>query len=246
VLAFYADESGSFDPHDLGRPWVVLLAIGFDDDDWLTIDEAFDGLKRWFFPFRPPAEVEIRSNAIRMALVRPDPRNPFSSLAPGKLARFGTELYRIIDGLPFVWNAAVVHKPTAARDFGCRSNHDVFALAYTSLIALIDERCRRVKRPARLFMDQQERSIEGSAHDEIARFNYRYRDGQMEQHRTRIIERPYFQDSTRSNHMQLADILAYNVLRHCRERKVPYPYFARILPKRYNWTVLGPENDVPG
>lgn len=246
MLAFYADESGSFDPYDLERPWVVLLAVGFDDDHWLTIDDAFDGLKRDFFPFRRPDDIEIRSNAIRMALVRPHRRNPFSSLAPDALARFGEELYRIIDGLPFAWSAAIVHKPTVARNLGCRSTHDVFALAYTSLIALIDERCRCTERPARLFLDQQERNIEGTAHDEIARFHYRHRGRQTELHRIRIIERPYFQDSARSNHMQLADILAYNVLRQCREGRVSYPYFTRILSKRYNWTVHSPENDVPG
>ena len=50
MLAFYADESGSFDPHDPGQPWVVLLAVGFDDDHWLTIHRAFTDLKVAYFP----------------------------------------------------------------------------------------------------------------------------------------------------------------------------------------------------
>jgi hypothetical protein len=245
VLAFYADESGSFDPHDLGRPWVVLLAVGFNDDHWLTIEDAFDDLKRAYFPSRRPSEIEIRSNAIRMARVYPHPKNPFSALDPSELYRFGIDLYDLIEALPFAWSAAVIHKPTA-HGSGCRTNRDVFALAYTSLVRLIDERCRRDDQLARLFVDQQERNIEGRAHEEIARFHYRYRDGQPERRRRRVIERPYFQDSARSNHMQLADLLAYNVLRNCREPSHTYPYFTRILQKRYDWMILGPENDVPG
>ena len=69
MLAFYADESGSFDLHDPGQPWVVFLAVGFDDDHWLTIHRAFSELKLAYSPYRVPGEFEIRSNDVRTALV---------------------------------------------------------------------------------------------------------------------------------------------------------------------------------
>jgi len=117
VLAFYADESGSFSVRDPAQPWVVLLAIGFDDDHWGTIERALNDLKRRHFPGCHPSAVEDNR-----------PSSPETSV-------------------------------------------------------------------------------------------------------TRVVERPYFHDSSRSNHIQLADIIAYNVLRRFRNGDPNYPYFTRILPK---------------
>jgi len=118
VLAFYADESGSFSVRDPAQPWVVLLAIGFDDDHWGTIERALNDLKRRHFPGCHPSAVEIRSNDLRRAHVTGKLGNVFSSLKPGALARFASDLYATVDTLPFEWCAAAVHKPSALRDFG--------------------------------------------------------------------------------------------------------------------------------
>ncbi|MBV8299056.1 MAG: DUF3800 domain-containing protein [Candidatus Eremiobacteraeota bacterium] len=118
MLAFYADESGSFSVRDPAQPWVVLLAIGFDDDHWGTIERALNDLKRRHFPGCHPSAVEIRSNDLRRAHVTGKLGNVFSSLKPGALARFASDLYATVDTLPFEWCAAAVHKPSALRDFG--------------------------------------------------------------------------------------------------------------------------------
>jgi hypothetical protein len=48
----------------------------------------------------------------------------------------------------------------------------------------------------------------------------------------RIIEQPFFMESDTSAHVQLADILAYNVLRQVRDGfATPYPFYQWILPK---------------
>ena len=47
MLSFYADESGS-----MGRgqgDWVALLAIGFHDDNWKSLKDSVDALKRRYF-----------------------------------------------------------------------------------------------------------------------------------------------------------------------------------------------------
>lgn len=51
----------------------------------------------------------------------------------------------------------------------------------------------------------------------------------------RIIEQPFFMVSKYSVHIQLADILSYNVMRHARDGGYgdgnAYAYYTRILPK---------------
>ncbi len=158
MLAFYADESGSFDLHFPDQPWVVFAAVGFDDSHWLDINEALDTLKRSYFPHLASHEVEIRSNDIRMAAVRPRPENPFASLGATKLRRFGHELYEVIDALPFSWSAVAIHKPTIVRDFQVANERDLFSVAYLSLVELLDTWCDDERTVGRLFVDQREAS----------------------------------------------------------------------------------------
>jgi hypothetical protein len=230
VLAFYADESGSFDLHFPNQPWVVFAAVGFDDDHWLTIDEDLNELKRAYFPWFPPHDVEIRSNDIRMAAIRPHSGNPFSRLEPAALRRFGHELYEVIETLPFSWCAVAMYKPSIVHDLRVTNERQLFALAYRSLIRLLDAWCENEASVGRLFVDQRESRSHGKAHREIADLHACRRQHARRFH---VVERPYFQDSARSNHIQLADVIAYNVLRRYRDDDVEYPYFARLVPKLY-------------
>jgi hypothetical protein len=245
VLAFYADESGSFDPHDPGQPWVVFLAVGFDDDHWLTIHRAFTDLKAAYFPRRPPNEIEIRSNDLRTALVHPRAGNPFSSLGASNLRRFGNELYRVVDSLPFAWCGVAIHKASARERLGVSDGHALFALAYRGMVERLHSWCAEGNQVGRFFVDQRERNLDGRVHREIAKLHECFHEWTLHPQRVcRIVERPYFQDSRRSHHLQLADIVAYNVLRRFRENDPAYPYFARVLPKlcaQDGLAVYGPE-----
>jgi Protein of unknown function (DUF3800) len=253
VLAFYADESGSFDPHDPGQPWVVFLAVGFDDDHWLTIHRAFTELKLAYFPNRLPSEIEIRSNDLRTALVYPRARNAFSSLGAQALCRFGNDLYRMIDTLPFAWCGVAIDKAFAREHLNVHDGHALFALAYRATVERLHGWCAQDDRVGRFFVDQRDRNLDGRVHRESPSSTKASADWTVHAQRTcRIVERPYFQDSRRSHHLQLADLIAYNVLRRFRENDPAYPYFSRILPKlraRDGLIVYGPkrpENDVPG
>ncbi len=232
VLAFYADESGSFDPYDPGQPWVVFLAVGFNDDHWLTIDRAFDALKRAYFPARAAHEVEIRSNDLRTALSRPRAENPFSSLDAGALRRFGDDLYEVVEQLPFAWCGTAIHKATVRQRFAVNDGHALFSLAYRATVERLHRWCLDEDQVGRLFVDQRENNLHGKVHRGIAELHQRF--GAWSTHNPRacrVIERPYFHDSRRSHHLQLADIVAYNILRRFREHDPAYSYFARILPK---------------
>ncbi|HEV2739369.1 MAG TPA: DUF3800 domain-containing protein [Candidatus Elarobacter sp.] len=229
MLAFYADESGSFDLHS-AQPWVVLLAIGFDDDHWLRIDRGVNDLKQAYFGQRHPHEIEIRSNDLRMAHVRPRPGNPFSLFDLEALRSFGNDLYALIDALPFAWCASVVHGPTAMRADSLRGSYDLFALSYRTLLGQLDRWCALTGEPGRLFLDQRDPNLHGRAHRTIiAMHDDCRRQGSPRQ--PHVIERPYFHDSARSNHIQLADIIAYNVLRRFRNGDPRYPYYVRIRSK---------------
>ena len=166
VLAFYADESGSFDLHS-AQPWVVLLAIGFDDDDWVQIDSAIHDLKRTYFGKRNADEIEIRSNLLRTAHVRPRPGNPFSLFDLDALRSFGDDLYALIDALPFAWCASVVHGPTAMTAGSVRGSYDLFSLSYRTLLGQLDRWCAFTGKPGRLFLDQRDPNLHGRAHRTI-------------------------------------------------------------------------------
>jgi Protein of unknown function (DUF3800) len=228
VLAFYADESGSFDLHSI-QPWVVLLAIGFSDDHWLQIDCGMNDLKRSYFGWKRSRDIEIRSNDLRMAHVHPRPDNPFSELDTDSLRSFGHDLYGLIDTLPFAWCASVVHGPTVANAAFPSGPPDLFALSYRTLLELLDQWCAASEEPGRLFVDQRDPNLHGRAHRTIVAMHDRLHRPDLGV--ARVIERPYFHDSARSNHIQLADIIAYNVLRRFRSGDSRYPYYARIRTK---------------
>jgi hypothetical protein len=231
VLAFYADESGTFSLRPAGQPWVVLLAVGLNDDHWMTIEEAMNGLKRRYFPDRAPREIEIRSHHLRMAHAYPRSENPFSRLSGETLRRFGEELYALIDVLPFEWRAAVMHKPSIAARLAIRPGAQLFTIAYLDLLRSLDRWCRSAGQPGRLFIDQRDAQLHGGVHDAIVRAHdlVRISDRPAFEH---VIERPYFHDSAASNHIQLADVVAYNVLRRFRDDRPDYPYYRRIIAKQ--------------
>ena len=229
MLAFYADESGSFDLHS-AEPWIVLLAIGFDDDHWLRIDGAVNDLKQAYFGIRHPHEIEIRSNDLRMAHVRPRPGNPFSRFDRGALRSFGHDLYALIEALPFAWCASVVHGPTAMKAESIHGSYDLFALSYRTLLRQLDRWCASAGEPGRLFLDQRDPNLHGRAHRTIIAMHDECRE-RASPRQPHVIERPYFHDSARSSHIQLADIIAYNVLRRFRNGDPHYPYYARIRSK---------------
>jgi hypothetical protein len=82
-------------------------------------------------------------------------------------------------------------------------------------------------------MDQQHQGLVNARHDEIIKQHRTLlRAGTPFQPIDRIIEQPFFMESETSVHVQLADVLAYNVLRQVRDGfGTPYPYYTRILRK---------------
>ena len=231
MLAFYADESGTFSVRAGDQPWVVLLAIGFDDDHWATIDDALNDLKRQYFPERSPRDVEIKSHGLRMAHVRPRAENAFSSLSRDALRRFGEDLYSVIERLPFAWCASVLHKPSVVHRMPGAAGGDLFIRAYLDLLPSLDLWCRCAGKAGRLFVDQREARLHGSIHAGIVREHEGLREAAPARG-SHVVERPYFHDSARSNHIQLADVIAYNVLRRVRDGDARYPYYRRIAAKR--------------
>jgi len=231
VFSFYADESGSADIFNDEQPWFVLLAIGLNDDNWEQIDDSVNGLKRAYFPGFWK-QVEIHSNDIRRASRQKFPPNPFSSLTPEKREQFGIDLYNLIDALPFQFCAAAVNKRAAINQKGFSSTSELFQFTYTLLVERLHGWCEREKNIGRLFVDQQEHNLLGAKHGAIETDHYALQQsGSGWQNTTCIIERPYFHDSKRSNHTQLADILAYNVYRRYVHDDPQYLYFQKTMKK---------------
>jgi hypothetical protein len=207
-----------------------MLAIGFDDDHWLRIDAAVNDLKQAYFGKKRPHEVEIRSNDLRMAHAHPRPGNPFSRFDRDALRSFGHDLYALIDALPFAWCASVLHGPTAIKTESIRSSYDLFALSYRTMLRQLDRWCASAGNPGRLFLDQRDPNLHGRAHRAIIALHDECREREPPR-QPHVIERPYFHDSARSSHIQLADIIAYNVLRRFRNSDPRYPYYVRIRSK---------------
>jgi Protein of unknown function (DUF3800) len=233
VFSFYADESGS-----VGRgqgDWVVLLAIGFPEDAWNPIKQAVDGLKRRFFANWDLNSVELKSVYLRR-WNQPDqhwPPNAFSTLDAAQIARFGDELYGLIDDAPFEWAAVAFSKAHLLRHYGVSQPRDVFFRLYMYLLERLHGWANREGTYGRLFLDQQHQGLVNARHNEIiAQHRALLRSGTPFQAVDRIIEQPFFMESGSSVHIQLADVLAYNVLRQVRDGFAqPYVYYNRILPK---------------
>jgi hypothetical protein len=159
----------------------------------------------------------------------------------------------MLDALPFAWCGAAIHKAFACERLNVNDGHTLFSLAYRTTVEQLHSWCINGGRVGRFFVDQRERNLDGRVHRDIGKLHERFPDWTTHAQRVcRIVERPYFQDSRRSHHLQLADIIAYNVLRRFRENDPTYPYFVRVLPKLWapgSLVVHGPKtprNDVPG
>lgn len=232
MYSFYADESGTAKIH-AATDWFVFLAVGLDDDNWAMIDDAVMQLKRRYFLGWPPHKVEIHSNDIRRAKISTYPPNPFATLDEPTLKRFSDDLYTLIDSAPFQWCAVAINKPGAIRKLGIASASELFKLAYVLLLERLHGWCKLENTTGRLFIDQQETNLLGGAYHELVEVDH----FNLREHGTgwlvpdRIIERPYFIDSCRSNHMQLADILAYNVYHHVAYNDRAYPFYQKALRK---------------
>jgi len=155
VLSFYADESGS-----MGRgqgDWVALLAIGFHDDNWKSLKDSADALKRRYFHNWNLDEVEIKSVYLRR-WNRPDqtwPPNAFATLQAGQMDRFGRELYELIDAAPFEWSAVAFSKAYLLSHYGITKPRDVFFRLYMSLLEQLHGWANHERTYGRLFLDQQ-------------------------------------------------------------------------------------------
>jgi hypothetical protein len=232
MLAFYADESGTAKLHTQS-PWYVFLAVGFDDKDWKRIEDSVVALKHRYFPGWKPHLVEIHSNDIRRARLQSYPPNPFSTLSAETLKAFTDDLYDLINRAPIEWCATVVNKPEAIRRYGIASAPELFQLAYLRLMERLHGWCKAKSTQGRLFVDQQELNLLGGAfHELVEEGHFRLQErGTGWQRTDNIIERPYFIDSCRSHHMQLADVLAYNVYRRFQYDDPAYPFFVRTIQK---------------
>jgi hypothetical protein len=109
----------------------------------------------------------------------------------------------------------------------------VFFKLYTYLLERLHGWAEREGTHGRLFLDQQHQGLVNTRHDEIvAQHRALLREGTRLQAVDRIIEQPFFMESDSSVHIQLADVLAYNVLRQVRDGfDKPYSFYTRILPK---------------
>jgi hypothetical protein len=233
MLSFYADESGSAGSGQGDA--VVLLAAGFTDDNWKPIKDQIDGLKRAYFKNWNLDEVELKSVYLRRWNL-PDqkwPPNAFTTLTQPQIAAFGNDLFDLIDALPIEWAAVAFSKSYLLHTHGINDSRSIFFRLYMYLLERLHGWCKRENTYGRLFLDQQHQQLVNATHDEIIKQHHQLLvAGTGWQPVDRIIEQPFFMESRYSVHIQLADILAYNVLRQIRNGFAnPYPYYARILPK---------------
>jgi Protein of unknown function (DUF3800) len=211
--------------------WVALLAIGFHDDNWKVLKDSVDGLKRRYFENWNIDDVELKSVYVRR-WNQPDqtwPANAFTTLDAGRMMRFGRELYETIDTAPFEWAAVAYSKTHLLRQYGIARPRDVFFWLYTHLLERLHEWACRENTYGRLFLDQQHQGLVNTRHAEIiAQHRTLLQKGTPHQAVDRIIEQPFFMESDTSVHVQLADILAYNIVRQARDGfEKPYPFFRR-------------------
>ncbi|HYK54469.1 MAG TPA: DUF3800 domain-containing protein [Candidatus Eremiobacteraceae bacterium] len=234
MYSFYADESGTINLRQTNQPYYVLLAIGLNDDHWKSIDNAIVGLKKSYFPGWTITDIEIRSNDIRRASLQkwPEDKNPFSTLKAADLKRFVDDLYDEINKLPFEFCSIVINKDDAIKQHGLKKGRELFRLAYMLLIERLHGWVNQEGSYGRIFVDQQAESLLGQQHDELIEDHYKLTArGSGWQQVSRIIERPFFCHSRYSNHIQIADLLAYNVYRRYANNEGGYPFFIKTMRK---------------
>lgn len=134
--------------------------------------------------------------------------------------------------LDIQWAAAAVHKPQLVQQYGIHDPRDVFVLLYKLLLERLQGWLQKEDSLGRLFLDQQHDRIVSGRHNEIIADHHRLQStGTGYLTIDRVIDQPFFMQSKYSNHIQIADLFAYNVKRQLEMGfGNKYSFYERILP----------------
>ena len=244
MYLFYVEESGEREYNPRSSDPFVTLALGIAEADWHKLNADINGIKQTHFGTR---DVKVKSNYLR----RPKERQTFYKgpygVTDATLTSFTEALYACLDSAPVHLLAVVIDKQQMWQ------GDNAFLSATTpAYIALVEQ--------IQLFLKLHGDSAYGLIiHDLIAESPSLTNTHQQEivkLHEQMIFNRstPYkpvpnliegchFIPDDQINFLQMADFVAYNVLRQFRKYSSEwdanvsvtnwekYEYFARILPK---------------
>ncbi len=195
---FYIDESGT-GLKDNKTPYFLLSAFGIPASEWQAVDEQIAALKRRLFSWAKPEDFEIKGRDLKQA------QNFFKRQAwPTRINAFH-EIAQVIADLPCQVFAVQVAKRNLPESIA--SNDQMYRLAFSRLLEVIDDELRGLGEPGMLMVDSQS-DQHSSVQDR--RLVDSYRDWVLSrQGQTNLIELPWFGFSAFYAGLQLADFTAY-------------------------------------
>lgn len=238
----FLDESGQREYGEATDPFYVVAGVVVPADKVVSLETEIGGLKRAFFRTR---RVEIKSNWLRYPAERKKHYLQAFGLGEAKLRLFVDTLYDWVLAAPVAFIAAVVDKPLMLQKYP-NPHHPsalgylLFAQRYQKFLAqrhsLGAVTCDTVS-GASLAGNQWQKLLHAQ-HLHLKKHGCPYTGSAF----PNLADSLFFDDSSHSSLIQLADLIAYNTFRQFKDHGVEwddpaseslelYSYFARVLPR---------------
>lgn len=236
MYLFYVDDSGSRDPSvaDGRDPIYSLTAIGMWEGHWREFDaELFTRKRELVKALKSAGKVtelkNIDDTEVKSSLLR-NPRNRakesafLDALSDDDRTALANLYYAQLTKRKAYAMSVVIDKRELHDDGRKRVHHIAYDILLRQIEAFLDRRHR--SHNGIIVMDDTSPQL----NEEVARMHYNILHGfSPSKHKMRrVMEYPFFSDSSFSHGLQLADLCAYNVYRAFRREQFDYPQFTAM------------------
>jgi hypothetical protein len=235
MYLMYVDESGHKNPNDK-EIWYVLAGVIVSEVDWNPVNHNVDHLKAELFPGGNVEKIELHTHMIW------NKKGLFSKFSDERIKEILTRIYQLIQNLPVTVISVAINKRElvlnyADRDpltdawtflaerfhkFLTKKYDESGAISYGLLV--IDEKTKPDDRDVRQLL--RSLRLYGTGYQSIEN----------------VIEDPVFSPSHLKNIIQLADAIAFCMLRYVKHDNNFNPYFD-IIKDKFD---KGPNGEISG
>jgi hypothetical protein len=238
MYLFYIDDSGNRDPEAKGDERVyVLAAVCIYEKRWRAFEDEIMHEKLRLLNFLKNtkgldlsiSDTEIKSNYLRRADAR-EKRSPFlHHLDGGQREALARLYYTQLEKHRMRVFLVVIDKEKLWPETTGQKLH---LIAYRLLLEKMD-RFMRACYPSHMAMVVTDNTDRGLIREVTEHHALLLHHGGKNSGFHRILEYPFFAESTLSHGVQLADLCAYNAYRAFTKDDFSYPYFEYIMPYIY-------------
>lgn len=223
----YVDESGqtAIKQSSQDNGWYILSGVLVHEKDWKYIENRLDKAKQELLPKIPPREWELHAHAIWNN--RGFFANEEFGLSLAKKEKIFSKVIEVACKSEITVINVIIFKDHLMR----RRPSEVMKHSWRLLVSGFDGYLHKMPTPNNglIFMDSSQRIPEG----EIRRIMHKLVGGSR-RNRHHVLENPIFVESHMWNLVQLADMIAYVMHRHCKKDPRFEKWFKLLLPKMYH------------